>query len=131
MTPSERNIVKSLIAVAWADGKLEASESGVVEGMLSGFDATPEEEKELIEYGRTRRTLDDIPLGELGRDDRELLLANAALLTHADGEQSQSERETLEALVKLLGFGADEARSIIDSADDGALLLSSKVLEPQ
>jgi tellurite resistance protein len=129
MTPSERNIVKSLIAVAWADGKLEAPESGVIEGMLSGFDASPEEEKELLEYGSTRRGLDDIPLAELGKDDRELLLANAALLTHADGDQSDSERLTLEALVKLLGFGAEEARSIIDSADDGALVLSSKVLE--
>lgn len=129
MTPSERNIVKSLIAVAWADGKLESPESGVIEGMLSGFDATPEEEKELLDYARSRRGLDDIPLGELGKDDRELLLANAALLTHADGEQSESERATLDALVNLLGFGAEEARSIIDSADDGALVLSSKVLE--
>jgi tellurite resistance protein len=129
MTPSERNIVKSLIAVAWADGKLEAPESGVIEGMLSGFDASAEEEQELLEYGRTRRGLDDIPLSELGKDDRELLLANAALLTHADGEQSESERATLDALVKVLGFGAEDAQRIIDSADDGALVLSSKVLE--
>ena len=129
MTPSERNIVKSLIAVAWADGKLEAPESGVIEGMLSGFDASAEEEKELLEYGSTRRGLEDIPLAELGKDDRELLLANAALLTHADGEQSESERATLDALVKILGFTPEDAKRIIDSADDGALVLSSKVLE--
>ena len=66
MSPSEKNIVKSLIAVAWADGRMEASETRVIEGLLSGFDATPDEEKELLEYARTRRTLeDDIPLDEL------------------------------------------------------------------
>ena len=58
MTPSERNIVKSLIAVAWADGKLEQPESGVIEGLLCGFDASEDEEAELLEYARTPRTLE-------------------------------------------------------------------------
>ena len=46
MTPGEINIVKSLIALAWADGKMEQSESNVVEGLLLGFDASDEEEAE-------------------------------------------------------------------------------------
>src|SRR5687767_11708871 len=105
MTPSEKNIVRSLVAVAWADGKLEKPESGVLEGLLVGFDATPEEEKEILEYASERRTLSEhIPLSELSSEDRELLLANAALLTHADGTQSDSERELLQKLVNLLGF---------------------------
>jgi hypothetical protein len=79
MTPGEKNIVRSLVAVAWADGKLEAPESGVIEGLLCGFDATPEEEQEILEYAKTRRTFEnDIPLAELDREDRERLLANAA-----------------------------------------------------
>ena len=49
MTPGEKNIVKSLIAVAWADGRIEESETSVVEGMLAGFDATEAEEAELVE----------------------------------------------------------------------------------
>ena len=74
VSPSEKNIVKSLIAVAWADGRMESSETSVIEGLLSGFDATPEEEHELLAYARTRRTLeDDVPLGDLSQDDRELL----------------------------------------------------------
>ncbi len=129
MTPSEKNIVKSLVAVAWADGKLEQPESGVIEGMLCGFDATEDEETEILEYAKQRRTLDeDIPLGEMGREDRELLLANAALLTHADGEQSDSESELLERLTKLLGFTSEEAQPILASVADGALQLGSNVL---
>ena len=74
MTPGEKNIVRSLVAVAWADGKVEAPESGVIEGLLCGFDASAEEEQEIMDYAKVRRTFDnDIPLDQLSRDDRELL----------------------------------------------------------
>jgi tellurite resistance protein len=129
MTPSEKNIVRALVAVAWADGKLEAPESGIIEGLLSGFDASDEEERELIEYAKQKRTFkDDFPIAELDREDRELLLANAALLTHADGQQSAQERELLEKLVRLLEFSAPDAESILASVKDGALTLGSRAL---
>ena len=66
MTPSEKNIVRSLVAVAWADGQLADGESSVIEGLLTGFDATEAEEKEILDYARTERTLEkDIPLADL------------------------------------------------------------------
>ena len=130
MTPSERNIVKSLIAVAWADGKLEHPESGVIEGLLCGFDASAEEEAELLEYARTPRTLEaDIPLDKMSEEDRELLLANAALLAHSDGDESIAEQTLLARLATVLGFDEKRAAEIIDSAEDGALNLSSRSLE--
>jgi tellurite resistance protein len=130
MTPSEKNIVKSLVAVAWADGKLEEPEAHVIEGLLAGFDASDEEEKEILEYTKTKRTLEkDIPLHALGTEERELLLANAALLTHADGEQSDSEKALLDKLVELLSFSKEDADSILASVKDGALRLGSNVLE--
>lgn len=130
MTPSEKNIVKSLVAVAWADGKVAAPEAGVIEGMLCGFDASEEEERELLQYAKQKRTLtEDAPIKELSREDRELLLANAALLTHADGEQSESEQALLQKLIGLLEFNETDAQQILDSVQDGALTLSNKVLE--
>lgn len=129
MTPSEKNIVRSLVAVAWADGKMEEPESNVIEGLLCGLDASPEEEAELTEWAQTRRSLEaDIPLAELGTEDRELLLANAALLTQVDGEVSASETELLERLIQLLGFEREEADAILSSVADGALRLGSKAL---
>ena len=131
MTPSEKNIVKSLVAVAWADGQVADGESSVIEGLLTGFDATEAEEKEILDYARTERTLEkDIPLAELSREDRELLLANAGLLTHADGEQSLEETQVLVELIELLGFSDEEAHEILAGADDGALQLSSRSLKP-
>lgn len=129
MTPAERNIVKSLIAVAWADGQMESSEASVVEGLLVGFDASESEEKELLDWAKTPRSLDnDVPLGEMGEEDRELLLANAALLVLADGVQTADETEALNHLIKLLGIGEAEAKKIISGSSDGVLSLSSRSL---
>ncbi len=131
MTPGEKNIVKCLVAVAWADGKVAAPESGVIEGLLCGFDASEDEEREILDYAKQKRTLSaDAPLKELSPEDRELLLANAALLTHADGEQSDSEKELLNKLVTLLEFDEESAGEILNSVQDGALSLGSRVLEP-
>lgn len=130
MTPNEKNIVRCLVAVAWADGKVAAPEAGVIEGMLCGFDASEEEERELLQYAKFKRTLiEDAPIEELAREDRELLLANAALLTHADGEQSADEKALLSKLIGLLELSEAEAGQILASVKDGALTLSSKVLE--
>jgi len=132
MTPGEKNIVKCLVAVAWADGKVAAPESGVIEGLLCGFDASDEEELEILEYAKHKRTLSaDAPLAQLSAEERELLLANAALLTHADGEQSESEKELLNKLVTLLGFDEEAAGEILESVQDGALNLGSRALEPE
>ncbi len=129
MSPAERNIVKSLIAVAWADGQMESSEASVVEGLLVGFDASEEEETELLEWAKTPRSLDkDIPLDELDEEDRELLLANAALLTMADGKQTADETKALGQLVALLKIDVVEAKKIIAGAADGALSLHSRSL---
>lgn len=129
MTPSEKNILKSLVAVAWADGKVAQPETGVLEGLLIGFDASDDEEREILEYAKARRTFDDLPLSELSHDDRELLLANAALMTHADGEQTEVERELLHKLIARLELDERDAQSILKSARDGALVLGARAIE--
>ena len=108
---------------------LLAGKSGVAP--ITGFDASEAEEKEILEYAKTRRTLEnDIPLADLDAGDRELLLSNAALLTHADGNQSANEKAILKKLAEILGFSRDEANEILASVSDGALRLSERALEP-
>jgi tellurite resistance protein len=117
MSPGEKNIVKSLVAVAWADGRMESLESSVIEGLLSGFDATPEEEAELLAYASVRRSLEaDIPLLELSREDRELLFSNAVLLANSDGVESRGERAVLRRLAELLELEFDVIREILAAA---------------
>ena len=110
MTPSEKSIAKSLIVVAWADGKYEAPEESMIDALLWAFGASDEEEAELREFASKKRKLkDDIPFDDLDADDRQLLLAHAALLTHADGKQTKAEVKLLDALVELLGFPEEAA----------------------
>ncbi|MCA9647839.1 MAG: TerB family tellurite resistance protein [Polyangiaceae bacterium] len=129
MTPEEKNIVRSLIAVAWADGEVAAPEEGVIDGFLGLYDASDEEEAELKEFAKERKTLDDVPFDELDDEGKEILLSNAALLSAADGKTSESEQKLLDELVKRLKLNEAEAKRIIASARDGAIAVGNRLLE--
>ena len=96
--------------------------------MLAGFDASPEEEAELIEYAKVPRTFADIPVADMTTEDKELLLSNAALLALSDGKQTLDEARALSHLVGVLKLGDAESRRIISEAKDGALSLPSRSL---
>jgi tellurite resistance protein len=128
MTPNEMAILKCLVAVAWADGKLEQPELGLIDGLVWAYEASEAEEAELREYARTKRTLNDTPLpANLTATERETALANAALLTHADGEQSPDEKRLLAELAKRLGFSIETAKPIIATARERAQRLASRL----
>ena len=128
MTPKEKTIVKSLVAVAWADGTVKEPERGMIEGLLWAFGASDEDEQEILEYAKKKRTLaDDVPVDELEKADREQLLAHAALLTHADGKQTKGEEKVLAKLTEMLGFEKAQAKPIIEGARDRAKKLAEKI----
>ena len=128
MTPSEKNIVKSLVAVAWADGTVKEAEVGMIDSLLWAFGASDEDEAEVREFAKKKRTIkDDVPLGDLSTEDRELLLAHAALLTHADGKQTKAEEKLLKDLADHLGIGGADLKRIADDARNRADKLAQKV----
>ncbi len=130
MTPGEKNVVKSLIAVAWVDGTVEDSESKVIDAMLQGFDANDGESTELRDWAKEKRSLDDIPLSDLNAEEKELLLGNAALLTRADENEADAEKKLLGDLALLLGYSNDERDKIVEDSKSGALQLKSSALIP-
>jgi len=109
-------MLKSLIAVAWADGRIDEEEGKLVEVLLDNFGAYGDEAEQMREYAKTPRTLDDIDLTYLGASDRIQLLNHAVLLSYIDGEQSETEREVLSGLVTKLGLEEEEASAILASA---------------
>jgi uncharacterized membrane protein YebE (DUF533 family) len=128
MTPSEKHIVKSLVAVAWADGTVKEPEAGMIDSLLWAFGASDEDEAELREFAKKKRTIkEDVPLDALAAGDRELLLAHAALLTHADGKQTKAEEKLLKDLAEHLGIGRDDAQRIAAEARSRAEKLASKL----
>jgi len=113
----EQNVamLKGLVAVAWADGEFADAEQQALEGLLAAFGATDDEAKDLKEYAKTPRKLEDIPLKELSADDRRMLFSHAVLLTWVDGNQHEKEKEFLDALAKHLRLTENE-RSTIETA---------------
>lgn len=113
-------IVKGLVSVAWADGRVAAEELEVIDALLDAFNASPSDKVEVKEYAKTERDLDDIPLTELSYDDRRVLLQHAVLLTYIDGEQHDKEKELLEQLCVRLHIPRPEAVGIMLAAEERA-----------
>ena len=100
----------------------------MIDGLLWAYGASDDDEAELREYAKSKRALKDCTLpDDLPADEKELALANAALLTHADGDQSAPEKRALAELAKKLGFSMDAAKPIIDSARQRAPKLASRI----
>jgi tellurite resistance protein len=110
-------MVKGLVSVAWADGRVTGEESEVIEALLQAFGATPSERREVQNYAKVERTIDDIPIADLSYDDRRVLLQHAVLLTRADGEYADAERKLIESLCEKLRIPDVEARGIILAAE--------------
>jgi tellurite resistance protein len=116
MQPHVEAMVKSLVAVAWADGRLHRHEQQLIEALLSAFEVDTASASALRSYAGQPRSLEDIPLNELSADDRRLLLQHAVLLTYVDGEQSAEERELLHVLAHRLRVPDREAKPLLESA---------------
>lgn len=110
-------MVKGLVSVAWADGRVTSEETEVIAALLEAFEATPSEKREVETFAKTRRTIDDVPVTELSYDDRRVLLQHAVTIMHADGVQHDGEKKLLDALCEKLRIPALEAKGIIDAAE--------------
>src|SRR5262245_54474986 len=110
-------IVKSLVSVAWADGTFADPEREMVEALIDAFEATEEQAKDIRDYASTKKSLDDMPVDDLSDDDCRVLLQHAVLLSWVDGEQHEYEKQLLGELGKKLGIPDDEAKSLVDLAE--------------
>ncbi len=120
MHEQDTAILKSLVSIAWADGRVSSEETDVLEALLQAFEATDEEAAHIREYARTPRTLADIPITDLSADDRRILVQHAVLLTFIDGDQAPEERAMLGELCDKLRIPADEAKSLLGAAEGRA-----------
>lgn len=125
MQDYQEAMVKSLVAIAWADGRVDAGESEVIEALISAFELAGEDAQSVREYAKQPRTLDDVPLTDLAAHDRRMLLQHAVILTYVDGEQSDAERRILDELTTKLHLEGEEAVALRATAEDRAKKLFS------
>lgn len=120
MHEENKAILKSLVPVAWADGRFADQEKEVLDALLEAFGATEEEAAELRQYAATPRSVEDIPITELSFDDRRVLLQHAVFLSFADGDPSDPETQLIDAMVEKLRIPAEEATALREAASDRA-----------
>ncbi|MCA9615204.1 MAG: TerB family tellurite resistance protein [Sandaracinus sp.] len=120
MQDYQEAMLKSLVAVAWADGRVDDGESEVIEALLAAFEIEGEAAESIREYAKTQRGLDEIPLTDLSASDRRQLLQHAVILSFVDGEQSEDERTMLGQLTERLRIPADEAKELVAAAESRA-----------
>jgi len=113
-------IVKGLISVAWADGRMAAEESEIIASLLDAYQATPTERRELGLFAQKPKTLADVPIHDLSHDDRRVLLQHAVLVSYVDGSQHEKEKALLDELCEVLRIPAVEARGIVRAAEERA-----------
>ena len=113
-------MLRSLVAIAWADGHFADEEAEIIEALISTFELGEEDAGKVREYAKTPRTLDDVPVAELSSDDRKLLLQHAVILSYIDGGQSEVELDVIDDLVDRLSIPEKEADELIASANQRA-----------
>lgn len=125
MEDYQEAMIKSLVAVAWADGRVEAEETEVIEALLSAFDVAGDDAEKIREYAKSPRAIADVPVSELSAADRRALLQHAVILTYIDGHQSEEEKKVLAELVKQVRVPEEEATQILAAAEERAKRLIS------
>jgi tellurite resistance protein len=118
--PQDLAIVKGLVSVAWADGRIAAEETEIIDSLLDAYAATPTERREIALYGRQPRTLADVPIHDLSHDDRRVLLQHAVLISFVDGAQDEKEKRLIDELCEVLRIPSVEARGIVRAAEERA-----------
>jgi tellurite resistance protein len=118
--PQDLAIVKGLVSVAWADGRIAAEESEILASLLDAYSATPTERREISFFAANPRTLADVPIHDLSHDDRRVLLQHAVLVSFMDGVQHEKEKQLLDQLCEVLRIPAVEAQGIVRAAEERA-----------
>lgn len=113
-------IIKALVCVAWADGRIAGEETEIIESLLDAYGATPTERREIQLFAKKPKVLADIPIHELSGDDRRVLLQHAVLVTFVDGEQHAKEKKLLDELCEVLRIPSLEAQAILGAAEERA-----------
>jgi len=113
-------MLKSLVAIAWADGHFAHEEAEVIEALVSTFELGEVDAAKVREYAKVKRTLDDVPVTDLSGEDRRLLLQHAVILSYIDGGQSEAELDVIDELVDKLHIPEKEADELIAAANTRA-----------
>jgi uncharacterized membrane protein YebE (DUF533 family) len=116
LTEPKKNTLKLLIALAWADGRVDETETQVIEELLDSYGANPDEADEIKSWAKQPKSLDDVNADDITGSDAELALTQAVFVTFVDGQQTQKEIDLLNQLATKLHLSDRVTAAILDQA---------------
>lgn len=131
LTNRQKDIIRALACIMWADGNASPQERRIIEQMMDELNPSTDERIELgacLDADCTK--LDDVRLEHLTPDEKQVLLTHAVVLTMADDVQLPSEREMITKMIERLALPDDVVQTIMEDArEDGAVSLPGSALE--
>ena len=112
MTRAKVEILKTVLGLAYADGKLADAEERLIDFLIDSYGLSPEEEGEVREAGP--EGADPERLAEVLTDDQERHRAYevASLICLMDGSQQPEESDMLRKIRDVLSIQAEQAVEI-------------------
>lgn len=131
ITNRQKDLVRALACVMWADGHAHPLEQRLIEEVIASLDPNDAERAEMLGWVHEDTvSLRDVEIERLSTDEREVLLRDAVLLSLADDVLLPSERAMLEKLSERLEVPLDIIDRIVEAQrDEAAVSLPSSVLE--
>jgi uncharacterized membrane protein YebE (DUF533 family) len=126
MENNTETIIKSLIAVAWADGRVGDEERELIDTVLEAYELAEEDAGRIREWASSHKSLDQIDFGGLAEGDRFLLLQQAVYVTYIDGVQTDDELALLRDLAARIGIDASRAGELIRITTERAKALRAE-----
>jgi tellurite resistance protein len=105
-----------LIAMAWADGRLDDSEAQGVRGATEVLNLTKEQRDRVETMLATPAPLSQIGVSLLGARDQAFAYVAAAWLAHVDNKLDPKEEEMLGELGAKLGFSPERQKELVTIA---------------
>ena len=116
MTPMTEKMIKTLVAVAWADGRVADEEREIIETLIDLNDLEEKDAQKIRTWAEKHRDLHELKFDGLEDVDKTMILQQAVFVTYVDGEQSDKERELLHDLNQRLGIEPERGADIIRTA---------------
>jgi uncharacterized tellurite resistance protein B-like protein len=108
MTDQDLVLLKSMIALAWADGDFSTSEADWIEPVLEGLGATAAEKQQLLGEPAQLPSASELREALPTSDDREIFLKLMLSLSLADGTTTLDEFTLLQKLSSELGISDEK-----------------------
>ena len=106
ITDQDRILLKTLVAMAWADGELNPNECGWLDQVFEHLALPEEERQQLMDTPQALPTADEYSSALSSEEDREFLVKVLLTMASSDGTIRGDEQSMLEEVGARLGVSS-------------------------